>query len=138
MYSLNVTSRLVVLDVTAVDADGMAVTDLTRGEFRIYEDGAPQSIRSFVDPKTLLPRVSEITDTTQLAVFGAVGDSGSLAAEFYDENEAFDALGPLTGGSVVRGLNDLPHRIALAVQNGTEYYTLGYTPTSISTETGRF
>jgi VWFA-related protein len=38
---------VVVVNVTVVDKQGKPVTDLQRDEFRIYEDGKPQSIQTF-------------------------------------------------------------------------------------------
>lgn len=40
-------ARLVVLHVTVVDKDERLVTDLTRDEFRIFEDDKPQVIKDF-------------------------------------------------------------------------------------------
>lgn len=44
---LQVTSRLVTLDVSVVDAQGKLVTDLTRVDFTVFENGERQSIRNF-------------------------------------------------------------------------------------------
>ena len=44
---LRVTSRLVTLDVTVLDAKGNTVTDLKQSDFTVYENGQPQSIRNF-------------------------------------------------------------------------------------------
>jgi len=45
--TLQVYSRLTVLDVTAIDANGQPVHGLTQADFTILEDGKPQPIRSF-------------------------------------------------------------------------------------------
>jgi VWFA-related protein len=45
--ALHVDSRLISLDVTVVDKSGKLVNDLSRSDFRIYENGQPQSIHSF-------------------------------------------------------------------------------------------
>ncbi len=42
-----INSNLVILNVGVADRKGQAVTDLSRGDFAIYEDGARQSIVSF-------------------------------------------------------------------------------------------
>ena len=42
-----INSNLVILNVGVADRKGQAVTDLSRGDFSIYEDGARQSIVSF-------------------------------------------------------------------------------------------
>jgi Ca-activated chloride channel family protein len=44
---IRVESNLVVLNVGVADRKGQAVTDLTRGDFAVYEDGVKQSIVSF-------------------------------------------------------------------------------------------
>ena len=44
---VRVSSRLVVLDVSVLDAAGVSVTDLTRNDFTIYESGQPERIHSF-------------------------------------------------------------------------------------------
>ena len=45
--SLQVTSRLVVLDVVVVDHYGRPVTNLDQSNFSVYEDKVPQTIKSF-------------------------------------------------------------------------------------------
>ncbi len=45
--SLQVYSRLTVVDVTALDANGDPVTGLKQSDFTILEDGKPQPIRNF-------------------------------------------------------------------------------------------
>jgi VWFA-related protein len=53
--TLQVYSRLVLVDVTVTDAKGMPVRGLTRAQFHIYDDKRPQQISSFeehaADPK---------------------------------------------------------------------------------------
>jgi VWFA-related protein len=44
---IRVESNLVILNVGVADQKGKAVTDLTRGDFNVYEDGVKQSIVSF-------------------------------------------------------------------------------------------
>lgn len=55
--TLQVFSRLTVIDVTAVDADGQPVYGLKQSDFTILEDGKPQSIRNFeeVGVRPLMP-----------------------------------------------------------------------------------
>ncbi len=45
---LRATTRLVEVDVVAVDRDGRPVTDLTSKEFTVTENGKPQKISTFV------------------------------------------------------------------------------------------
>ncbi|HEY4379618.1 MAG TPA: VWA domain-containing protein [Acidobacteriaceae bacterium] len=49
--TLQVTSRLVTLDVVVLDRTGKPVTNLDRSKFTIYEDSVPQTIKNF-DPPT--------------------------------------------------------------------------------------
>ncbi len=57
--TLTVTTRLVVLDVTVTDARGNPVTDLTRDDFRVYEDNKFRVLRSFDPPSAnALPAAS--------------------------------------------------------------------------------
>src|SRR5271156_2025205 len=46
-YSLQVNAQIVVLDVVVNDKNGGTVKGLTRDDFTVYEDKAPQPIRSF-------------------------------------------------------------------------------------------
>jgi len=54
-YQLQVTSRLVVLDVTVTDREGHLVNNLPRDAFRVYEDKVLQDVRSFEPPQMHLP-----------------------------------------------------------------------------------
>jgi VWFA-related protein len=74
--TLIVNARLVVLDLVVRDKDGKPVTDLTRNDFRVYEDGKLQPIRSFEPPSVhTLPAASlanpaTVFDPAQPATFG--------------------------------------------------------------------
>jgi Ca-activated chloride channel homolog len=46
-YTLSTTSRLVLLDVSVKNANGGLVSDLTREQFKVYEDGKLQDISQF-------------------------------------------------------------------------------------------
>ncbi len=46
-YTLHVTTRLVVLDMVVVDKKGRVVKDLNRDEFKVEEEGQPQTILNF-------------------------------------------------------------------------------------------
>ena len=46
-YTLRITSRLVVLDMVVVDKKGKVVKDLSRDDFKVEEEGEPQSILNF-------------------------------------------------------------------------------------------
>src|SRR5881275_2542879 len=58
------TTRAVVLDVVVTDSAGRPVHDLTKADFRIVENGAPQEIASFEAANVHLHPLSE-TDRTQ-------------------------------------------------------------------------
>jgi hypothetical protein len=50
--TLNVTSRLVLVDVVVTDKNGNPVTDLTKDDVAIYEDKAPERVVSFEPPSS--------------------------------------------------------------------------------------
>ncbi|MES2391262.1 MAG: VWA domain-containing protein [Acidobacteriota bacterium] len=50
-YAMQVTSRLVLLDVVVTDAEGRFVPGLDVTKFRVEEDGVPQGIRNFDAPE---------------------------------------------------------------------------------------
>src|ERR1039457_4202690 len=50
--TLQVYSRMTVVDVTATDADGQPVYGLKQSDFTIFEDGKPQPIRNFEEVGT--------------------------------------------------------------------------------------
>lgn len=49
--TLKASAQNVVLDVVVTDASGSAVTGLKRGDFRVIEDGAPQTVLYFHQPQ---------------------------------------------------------------------------------------
>ncbi len=59
-----------------------------------------------VDPTSTPPTVTEITDPTQLE-FAQATDGGRRNLDPFDKSLDFDRLGPVTGGRVMRGLNDV-------------------------------
>lgn len=64
---LQVTSRLVVLDVVVTDPEGKLRDDLGEGDFRITENGVPQTVISFEPPSVHpLPSGLPITSTEDL------------------------------------------------------------------------
>ncbi len=84
-----------------------------------------------VDPSSTLPGMSEIIDATQQQFVMAGGDSGASGSlDTFGVNDDFDKLGLVSGGSVVRGRNDISELISAAVNAGTHYYTLSYSPSS--------
>ena len=85
-----------------------------------------------VDPTTTASGMTEITDMTQQAFAMAGGDSISGSIDTFGSGDDFDKLGLVSGGRVVRGRNDVSALIAQAVNEGSQYYTLSYTPGSTS------
>jgi len=85
-----------------------------------------------VDPKSSAPGMAEITDqtTAEFALANADSSSGSMGT--FNNGEDFERLAPVTGGRVIRGMNDVSHQIALSVALGRSFYTIGYTPSSAS------
>lgn len=85
-----------------------------------------------VDPGSSAAGMTEITDESQALFADAAGDGLSGSFDPFGATDDFDRLGPVTGGRVVRGLNDVDHQIAAAVDVGRSFYTIGYTPSSAS------
>lgn len=81
-----------------------------------------------VDPTSNAPGMTEITDPTQMVFFLATGDNGGGNMDPFDQQEDFNRLGPLTGGRVIRGLNNVDQQIATSIELGANFYTLAYTP----------
>ena len=90
-----------------------------------------------VDPTSTLPTVTEITNPIQLE-FAQATDGGRRNLDPFDESLDFDRLGPVTGGRVMRGLNDVDREVNESIVAGSTYYTLGYHPSGNSAEPGRF
>jgi len=85
-----------------------------------------------VDPTSSAPGMTEITDASQMAFAMYAGESFDGNADPFNSSEDFDRLGPVTGGRVVRGMNDIARQIASSVDLGASFYTLSYTPSSAS------
>ena len=63
-YRLTVKTQAVVLDVVVTDRQGNVVTNLTRDDFAIYEDKAPQTIRTFDSASTAAHAPNPPVDST--------------------------------------------------------------------------
>jgi len=81
-----------------------------------------------VDPTTTAAGMTEITDESQLAFTAAAGDGTSRLSDPFDKSLDFDRLAPVSGGRVIRGLNNVDEQIDLSVRIAGSYYTLGYQP----------
>jgi VWFA-related protein len=91
-----------------------------------------------VDPASNAAGMTEVTDTTQMDFLEAAGDGLSGNFDPFGASEDFDRIGPVTGGRVVRGRNDVARQIAAAIDLGAHYYTLAYTPSSASEAAAQF
>jgi VWFA-related protein len=70
--TIQVTSRLVVLDVVVTDKQGRPVTDLTKDDFNITEEQKPQQIKHFEGPDShTLPTGDLVHSTADLPKIGA-------------------------------------------------------------------
>jgi VWFA-related protein len=85
-----------------------------------------------VDPSSTAAGMTEITDSMQMSFLLSAGDALSGNFDPFGASDDFDSLGPVTGGRVVRGRNDIAEQIASAVDLGANYYTVAYTPNSTS------
>jgi VWFA-related protein len=85
-----------------------------------------------IDPSSSAASVTEITDIDQQAFAQAAGDALSGASDPFNASDDFDRLGPVTGGRVIRGKNDIAQQIASSVDLGANFYTIAYTPSSTS------
>jgi VWFA-related protein len=85
-----------------------------------------------VDPTSNAAGMTEITDLSQQAFADAAGETMTRGAGPFDTSEDFDKLGPVTGGRVVHGRNDIAALIGSSVDLGASFYTLSYSPTSTS------
>jgi VWFA-related protein len=91
-----------------------------------------------VDPTSSAASVSEITDIDQQQFAAAAGDSLSGNFDPFNSSEDFDRLGPVTGGRVIRGVNNVAKQIASSVDLGANFYTIAYTPSSASQAAARY
>jgi VWFA-related protein len=91
-----------------------------------------------VDPTSSAAGLTEITDPEQLAFAQAAGDALSGGIDPFSAAEDFDRLGPVTGGRVVRGKNDVSQQIANSIDLGANFYTLAYTPSSAETASAKY
>jgi VWFA-related protein len=91
-----------------------------------------------IDPTSSAAGLTEITSPEQLSFAQAAGDSLTAGSDPFGASEDFDRLGPVTGGRVVRGRNDLSEQIADSVNLGSDFYTLAYTPGSSDTTAAKY
>jgi len=83
-----------------------------------------------IDPTSSAAGLAEITDPTQLEFAQLAGDTLAGNSDPFSSKLDFDRLGPVTGGRVLRGKNDIDQQIALSVNLGAKFYTIGYSPSN--------
>jgi VWFA-related protein len=102
-------SRVVLVDAVVTDKKGHYITDLTQGDFKVYEDNKEQSITSFsseADPKVQAAGQKHYMilffDSTTMEM-GDQMQARSAAAKFIDTNAGPDRLMAVVnfGGSLV-------------------------------------
>jgi hypothetical protein len=91
-----------------------------------------------VDPTSSAAGLTEITRPEQLAFADAAGDAMTGGTDPFNGSEDFDRLGPVTGGRVVRGKNDVSQQIASSIDLGGNFYTIAYTPSSSETASAKY
>jgi VWFA-related protein len=91
-----------------------------------------------IDPTSSAAGVVEITNADMADAASFIGSGLGVNAGTFDANADFDHLSMITGGRVVRGRNDVGPQIALAIDDGASFYTIGYSPTSTSTAAAQF
>jgi len=85
-----------------------------------------------VDPTSSAAGMTEITDSSQMEFVEMAGDAISGDIDPFDASDDFDRLGPVSGGRVVRGRNDIAQQIASSINLGSHFYTISYTPSNQS------
>src|SRR6185312_4000929 len=77
--TLHVTSRIVYVDVVVRDVAGRLVRGLTEKDFRLREDGKPQTISYFADHTHDLSNVADAPQsTTEFSNVGLVSNSVNI------------------------------------------------------------
>jgi VWFA-related protein len=91
-----------------------------------------------VDPSSSAAGMTEITDSSQMEFLQTAGDALADGFDPFGVSDDFDRLGPVTGGRVVRGRNDVAQQISSAVELGAHFYTIAYSPANQSEATAQF
>ncbi|WP_263378138.1 VWA domain-containing protein [Granulicella paludicola] len=91
-----------------------------------------------VDPTSSMPGMTEVVNATQMMFVQTAGDAATGDVDPFGARADFDKLGPVTGGRIVRGRNDLGMQIGAAIAQGDAYYTLSYSPTSASDAAAKY
>ena len=93
-YRLRVNTRIVVLDVVVTDKHGNLVhrNDLTKDDFTIYENKAPQEIRSFERPSAHAMPVSDKPIVNSAADLPKIGDAPVTIMVLDELNSRFEDM----------------------------------------------
>jgi len=91
-----------------------------------------------VDPSSSAAGMTEITDTSQMEFVESAGDAVSGGLDPFGATEDFDKLGPVTGGRIVRGKNDIAQQIASSVDLGAHFYSIAYAPSDLNDTASRY
>ena len=91
-----------------------------------------------IDPTSSAPGMTEITNAEQQMFASAAGDNLSMIADPFGTQDDFNELGPVTGGRVIRGRNDVAEQIGDSIDQGANFYTIGYSPTNVSDSSAKF
>ncbi|MES2393543.1 MAG: VWA domain-containing protein [Acidobacteriota bacterium] len=91
-----------------------------------------------IDPTSTAAGMSEITSAEQQMFADAAGETLSGSSDPFGSQDDFNELGPVTGGRVVRGRNDIAQLIASSVDQGSRFYTIAYSPSSASEATAAY
>ncbi|MDE1162844.1 MAG: VWA domain-containing protein [Acidobacteriaceae bacterium] len=91
-----------------------------------------------IDPTSSAPPMTEITDFQQMAFAQLSGDLGSAPIDPVDSAAGFDTLSSVTGGRVIRNMNNITHQIEVSVNYADQFYTMSYSPTNKSDNALKF
>ncbi|MDE1154996.1 MAG: VWA domain-containing protein [Acidobacteriaceae bacterium] len=91
-----------------------------------------------VDPTSSAAGMTEITDFQQMAFAQLSGELSSAPIDTIDGGSDFDSLGKMTGGRVIRSMNNVATQIQISVNYGAQFYTLSYSPTNKSDDSLKF
>jgi VWFA-related protein len=93
-YHLNVTTRIVILDVVVTDKHGNLVNknDLTKDDFTIFENKVPQTIRSFEAPAQHAMPVSDKAIVNSAADLPKIGDAPVTMLVLDELNSKFEDM----------------------------------------------
>jgi VWFA-related protein len=92
---------------------------------------------NIIDPTAMPDSSLDLNNPDQLSlsILSSLNTPTSASVSGYLN---FDTFAPATGGSLFFGRNDVDREIARAVANGSNYYTLSYSPSNHTDDAARF